>query len=86
MVKYVRYFSFLIGIVLIFGYVEKTFAQDINLVATVDRNVLTLNDRLQLTLTINGTQDANPPSFPSIDGFTLLYGPKLQHKQVLSMG
>ena len=77
MVKYVRYFSFLIGIVLIFGYVEKTFAQDINLVATVDRNVLTLNDRLQLTLTINGTQDANPPSFPSIDGFTLLYGPKI---------
>ena len=75
--KYIRCFGFLILIIIIFGCVEKTFAQDINLAATVDRNVLTPNDRLQLTLTINGTQDTSPPLFPSIEGFTLLYGPKI---------
>ncbi len=69
--------SIFILIVIISGYREKTFAADIRLSATVDRNVLTINDQLQLTLTIHGTQDTLPPSFPSIDGFTLLYGPKI---------
>ncbi len=75
--KYVRYFGFLISVVIIFGCIQKTFAEDISLTATIDRNSLTLNDRLQLTLTIHGTQDTSPPSFPSIDGFTLLFGPKI---------
>ena len=75
--KYVRYFGFLISVVIIFGCISNTYAEGINLVATVDRNSLTLNDRLQLTLTIHGTQDTSPPSFPSIDGFTLLFGPKI---------
>lgn len=75
--KYVRYFGFLISFVIIFGCIQKTFAEDISLTATIDRNSLTLNDRLQLTLTIHGTQDTTPPSFPSIDGFTLLFGPKI---------
>lgn len=75
--KYVRYFGFLISVVIIFGCIQKTFAEDISLTATIDRNSLTLNDRLQLTLTIHGTQDTAPPSFPGIDGFTLLFGPKI---------
>lgn len=75
--KYVRYFGFLISVAIIFGCIQKTFAEDISLTATIDRNSLTLNDRLQLTLTIHGTQDTSPPSFPSIDGFTLLFGPKI---------
>ena len=75
--KYVRYFGFLISVVIIFGCIQKTFAEDISLTATIDRNSLTLNDRLQLTLTIHGTQDTSPPSFPGIDGFTLLFGPKI---------
>ena len=77
MVKYARFFSLWFGIAIIFGCIEKTFAEDISLTATIDRNSLTLNDRLQLTLTIHGTQDTSPPSFPSIDGFTLLFGPKI---------
>ena len=77
MVKYVRFFSLWFGIAIIFGCIQKTFAEDISLTATIDRNSLTLNDRLQLTLTIHGTQDTSPPSFPSIDGFTLLFGPKI---------
>ncbi len=69
--------SIFIMIVIIVGYREKTFAEDIRLSAAVDRNILTINDQLQLTLTIHGTQDTLPPSFPNIDGFTLLYGPKI---------
>ena len=77
MVKYARFFSLWFGIAIIFGCIQKTFAEDISLIATIDRNSLTLNDRLQLTLTIHGTQDTSPPSFPAIDGFTLLFGPKI---------
>lgn len=75
--KYVRYVSFLIFGITLFWCIEKTFAQEINLTATVDRNILTINDRLQLTLTIHGAQDTSPPSFPSIEGFTLSFGPKI---------
>lgn len=72
-----KHFSILISVIIIFGCIEKTFAQDIRLTATVDQNVLTVNDQLKLTLTIHGTQDTTPPSFPSIDGFTLLFGPQI---------
>ncbi|MFN3531573.1 MAG: BatD family protein [Candidatus Brocadia sp.] len=72
-----KYFSILISVIIIFGCFGKTFAQDIRLTATVDQNVLTVNDQLKLTLTIHGTQDTAPPSFPSIDGFTLLFGPQI---------
>ena len=75
--KHIRYFTLLILIALICGFNGRAFAEDISLTASIDRNSLTLNDRLQLTLTIHGTQDTSPPSFPSIDGFTLLFGPKI---------
>lgn len=64
-------------IVIVFSCTGKVFAEDISLTATVDRNSITINDRLQLTLTIHGTQETAPPSFPSIEGFTLLFGPKI---------
>jgi len=86
MVKYARFFSLWFGIAIIFGCIQKTFAEDISLTATIDRNSLTLNDRLQLTLTIHGTQDTSPPSFPSIDGFTLLFGPKISAQTYIING
>lgn len=64
-------------ILIIFGNIGGLLAQDIRLTATVNHNTLTINDQLELTLTIHGTQDTAPPSFPAIDGFTLLYGPKI---------
>lgn len=75
--KHSRYFSLWFGIVMILGCIGNTFAQDIRLTATVDQNILTVNDRLELTLTIHGTQDTSPPSFPSIEGFTLVFGPNI---------
>lgn len=78
MKKHVRYFSLLMLIIIpLSGSIEKAFAQDINLTATVNHNILTLNDRLELTLTIQGAQDTPLPSFPDIHGFTLLFGPKI---------
>lgn len=74
---YYKYFSVLISVIIILGCIGKTFAEDIRLTATVDQNVLTLDEQLKLTLTIHGTQDTLPPSFPSIDGFTLLFGPQI---------
>ena len=67
----------MISVVIVFGHVGKLCAQDIRLTATVDQNILTLGDQLRLTLTIHGTQDTAPPSFPVIEGFTLLYGPSI---------
>src|SRR3989338_9402616 len=74
---FTRYFSLSLAVIMVFVCIERVFAQDISLVASVNRNVLTLNDQLQLTLTINGTQDTSPPAFPSIEGLNLLYGPKI---------
>lgn len=74
---YYKYFTVVTAVLIIFGCVETIFAQDVCLTATVDQNVVTVNDRLELTLTIHGTQDTAPPSFPSIEGFTLLFGPRI---------
>ncbi len=84
--KYATYISFWFGVVLILGGIGKTFAQDIRLTATIDQNTLTLNDRLELTLTIHGTQDTAPPSFPSIDGFSLQFGPTISVQTMITNG
>ncbi len=74
---FTRCFSLSLAVIMLFVCVARVFAQDISLVASVNRNVLTLSDQLQLTLTIDGTQDTAPPAFPSVEGFSLLYGPKI---------
>jgi hypothetical protein len=74
---FTSYFSLSLAVIMLFVCIERVFAQDISLVASVNRNVLTLSDQLQLTLTIDGTQDTSPPAFPSVEGFNLLYGPKI---------
>ena len=74
---FTRYFSLSLAVIMLFVCIERVFAQDISLVASVNRNVLTLSDQLQLTLTVDGTQDTSPPAFPSVEGFNLLYGPKI---------
>lgn len=71
------YFCIVVSAMIFFGGMGKIFARDIRLTATVDQNILTLQDRLELTLTIHGTQDTAHPSFPTIEGFTLLYGPSI---------
>ncbi|HHT9151497.1 MAG TPA: hypothetical protein ACFYEG_08735, partial [Candidatus Wujingus californicus] len=74
---FTSYFSLSLTVIMLFVCIERVFAQDISLVTSVNRNVLTLSDQLQLTLTVDGTQDTSPPAFPSVEGFNLLYGPKI---------
>lgn len=51
------------------GLSSPTFAEDIQVLATVDRNQITLEDSLQLSITIQGTQNTPPPELPSLPDF-----------------
>ncbi|MGQ3685210.1 MAG: BatD family protein [Candidatus Loosdrechtia sp.] len=84
--NYIKYLSLFAGIIMFFGCTDKIFAQTIRLTATVNKNVLKVNERLELTLTIHGTHDTPPPSFPSVEGFTLLFGPRISAQTRLING
>ncbi|MCF6158227.1 MAG: protein BatD [wastewater metagenome] len=77
MKKYVSYVSLSLGIIIFLGCIQDVYARDIRLTATVNKNTLSIHDRLELTLSIHGVQDSSPPSFPDIEGFTLLFGPRI---------
>ncbi len=54
------------------------FAEGISVQARVDRNHVPLNGRMQLSLDVNGTQNARPPDL-TLDGFDAQYlGPSTQ--------
>jgi hypothetical protein len=46
-----------------------SFGEDISVTATVDKNRLTLEDVLQLSIIIQGTQNTPPPELPSLPDF-----------------
>lgn len=47
-------------------------AQDVTFRAVVDRDKVTLNDQIELTLTVTGSQDAGEPELPELDGFEII--------------
>lgn len=49
------------------------WAQDISVEATVNKNRVKLGASLQLTITINGAEDASPLKLPELDGFESQY-------------
>jgi hypothetical protein len=51
------------------GLGSPAYAADIQVLATVDRNQITLKDSLQLSITIQGTQNTPPPELPSLPDF-----------------
>jgi hypothetical protein len=51
------------------GLSSPVFAEDIKVLATVDRNQITLEDSLKLSITIQGTQNTPPPELPSLPDF-----------------
>ena len=53
------------------GLSSHAFAEDIQVLATVDRNQITLEDSLQLSITIHGTQNTSPPELPSLPDFRI---------------
>jgi hypothetical protein len=48
-----------------------SFGQNISVTATVDKNRLTLEDTLQLSIVIQGTQNTPPPELPSLPDFQI---------------
>lgn len=49
-----------------------SFGADIRVIATVDKNRLTLEDTLQLSILIQGTQNTSPPELPSLPNFKIM--------------
>ena len=63
------------GMLMTLALPRSSQAQEIALRATADKTKLTVNERFQLTFTVDGSQDAPTPALPSLDGFAVLSGP-----------
>jgi hypothetical protein len=50
----------------------QSFAQNVSVSATVDKNQLSLEDVLQLSIVIKGTQNTPPPELPSLPDFRVV--------------
>ena len=61
------------------------FANDIQVLATVDRNQITLEDSLELSITIKGTQNTPPPELPSIPDFRITSSGNSSSTQIINM-
>jgi hypothetical protein len=52
--------------------VSQSFGQNVSVTATVDKNNLSLEDVLQLSIIIKGTQNTPPPELPSLPDFRIV--------------
>ena len=58
---------------------------NVQVLATVDRNVITLEDSLQLSITIQGTQNTSPPELPSLPDFRISSSGTSSSTQIINM-
>ena len=61
------------------------FGKDIQVVATVDRNQITLDDSVQLSVTIKGTQNTSPPELPALPDFRITSSGTSSSTQIINM-
>ena len=59
----------LLSLFLILAFSGISFGQNISITATVDKNSLTLEDSLQLSIVIKGTKNTPPPQLPALPDF-----------------
>ena len=59
----------LLSFFLILAFSDISFGQNISVTATVDKNNLTLEDSLQLSIVIKGSKNTPPPQLPSLPDF-----------------
>ena len=59
----------LLSFFLILAFSDISFGQNISVTATVDKNNLTLEDSLQLSIVIKGSKNTPPPQLPSLTDF-----------------
>lgn len=57
---------------IVFMLSRNAFAQEVTFKATVDKDRVTLNDKIELTLTVTGAQDAGEPELPELDGLDVV--------------
>ena len=63
----------MLAVILIYGCVTATWAQDINVTASVDRTSLAINETFTLSVKIDGS-NAGDPQLPKMDAFAALRG------------
>ena len=61
------------------------FGENIQVLATVDRTQITLEDSIQLSVTIKGTQNTPPPELPSLPNFRITSGGTSSSTQIVNM-
>ena len=61
------------------------WAKNIQVIATVDRNEITLEDSLKLSITIQGTQNTSPPELPSLPDFRISSAGTSSSTQIINM-
>ena len=61
------------------------FGKDVQVVATVDRNQITLDDSVQLSVTIKGTQNTFPPELPALPDFRITSSGTSSSTQIINM-
>ena len=59
----------LLSFFLILAFSDISFGKNISVTATVDKNNLTLEDSLQLSIVIKGSKNTPPPQLPSLSDF-----------------
>ena len=62
----------------------QAFGENIQVLATVDKNQITLEDSFQLSITIIGTQNTPPPELPSLPNFRITSGGTSSSTQIVN--
>ena len=62
----------------------QAFGENIQVLATVDKNQITLEDSVQLSITIIGTQNTPPPELPSLPNFRITSGGTSSSTQIVN--
>ena len=63
----------------------QAYGENIQVLATVDKNQITLEDSVQLSVTIIGTQNTPPPELPSLPNFRITSGGTSSSTQIVNM-
>jgi len=62
------------GVLLLVSAATACFADDVSFVASVDKDQVSLGDRVVLTLMVTGAQNPQTPQLPASDGFDVVSG------------
>ncbi len=80
-----KYKSTLLTFIFWLSFTLPAFGEDIEVLATVDRNQITLEDSLQLSITVKGTQNTPPPELPSLPEFRITSSGTSSSTQIINM-